>query len=210
MTYEITQPRLAPRRSYGRIAAIVVLGWLALTFLMRDPLHYLVDPTPESFGRYWPNRPWLVAHIVGGVAALVLGPFQLSTRLRARYPAIHRAMGRAYLVGVLIAGATAFYLAPFAPQASFGVALAALGAAWWITAGIALAAIRRRRIAVHRRWMIRSYIVTFAFVTFRLFGTLPLWAPFGVHGEAVAAWLAWMLPMLAFELYRRSPVRATR
>ena len=206
----VVAPRPAPRRRYGRMVAVVVLGWLALTFLMRDPLHYLIDPTPESFGRYWPNRPWLLLHIVGGVAALMVGPFQFSTRIRTRYPALHRAMGRTYLLGVLVAGATAFYLAFFAPQASFGVALFVLATAWWITAGIAFAAILRRRITVHRRWMIRSYIVTFAFVTFRLLGTLPLWAPFGVHGEAVAGWVAWVVPMLAFELYLRRVTLSSR
>ena len=148
-----------PRQLRGRairIAAILVLAWFGLTFLLRDPLHYLIDVTPESFGRFWPNRPWLVAHIIGGLAAILIGPFQFSTRIRPRYINLHRWSGRTYLAGILLAGGTAFYLAFFAQQVSFGIALFVLAIVWWFTAGAAFIAIRRRQIAVHRRWMIRS------------------------------------------------------
>ena len=37
----------------------------------------------------------------------------------------------------------------------------------WLTTGVAFHAIQRRQIAAHRDRILRSYIVTFAFVTFR-------------------------------------------
>ena len=180
--------------------AILALACLALIFVIRDPLHYLIDPTAESFGRFWPNRPWLLVHIIGGLAAILIGPFQLSNQIRRRFLNVHRGAGRSYVTGVFLAGSSAFYLSFFAEQASFGIALFALAAVWWLATGLAFIAIRRRRVSVHRRWMIRSYIITFAFVTFRWIGLLPIWGPFGTHREAAATWIAWIVPLAIAEI----------
>ena len=197
------------RRITKRLA-IGALVWLAITFLLRDPLHYLIDSSPASFGRFWPNRAWVLAHVVGGVVALVLGPFQFWTWLRSRRPIVHHWIGRSYLAGVALAGAPAFYLAWVAPNRSFGVALFALAAVWCLASGIAFAAILTRRISTHRAWMIRSYIITFAFVTFRFLGVLPIWGPFGRHGEAAAAWVSWVAPILVFQVILRRHDREAR
>jgi hypothetical protein len=77
--------------------AILALACLALIFVIRGPLHYLIDPTPESFGRFWPNRPWLLVHIIGGLAAILIGPFQLSNQIRRRFVNVHRGAGRSYV-----------------------------------------------------------------------------------------------------------------
>ena len=39
-----------------------------------------------------------------------------------------------------------------------------------VTTGLAFAAIRSSLVEQRREWMIRSYVVTFAFVTFRIGG----------------------------------------
>jgi hypothetical protein len=49
-----------------------------------------------------------------------------------------------------------------------GVGLVGLATAWATTAGMAYYAILKRRIPIHKEWMVRAYVVTFAFVTFRL------------------------------------------
>jgi uncharacterized membrane protein len=184
----------------AQVLSVLFLSWLALIFLARDPLHYLIDPNPESFGRYWSNRAWLLSHIIGGLIAVVVGPFQFSTRVRRRFPVVHRWSGRFYVGGILLASTSAFYLAFFAEEASFGIALFALAAAWLFVTARALTEIRRRRISIHRRWMIRSYIITFAFVTFRWLGILPIWGPFGVYRKAAATWVAWVIPLAVVEL----------
>ena len=49
-----------------------------------------------------------------------------------------------------------------------GAALFTLAVVWTITTGMAFLAISRRAIVQHREWMIRSYVVTLAFVFFRI------------------------------------------
>jgi uncharacterized membrane protein len=197
-------------RHLSRRLVIIVLAWLALTFLARDPLHYLIDHTQDSFGRFWPNRPWLLLHIIGGVVAIVIGPFQFVSRIRNRFPIIHRWSGRVYVSAIAVAGGSAFYLSFFAVEPGFGVALFAMATAWWLVTGAAFVAVRRRAFTVHRRWMIRSYIMTFAFVTFRLIVTLPILAPFGAYYVAVAAWASWLAPLLVAEVVFRRGQRAAK
>ena len=64
---------------------------------------------------------------------------------------------------------------------------------WIVTGALAFASIRRRRIPQHLRWMIRSYALTFAAVTLRLW--LPLLQLAGlsfVAAYATVAWLSWV------------------
>lgn len=182
---------------------VIVLGLLAyeaLHFYLRDPLHYILDHTRQSFGFYWPHRTALLFHITGGTLALFCGPFQLWSGLRDRHLRVHRVTGYLYVAGVALAGGAAIYLGFFTQPRDFGVALWALAAAWWTTVGMAFLAIRRRRISAHREWMIRGYVVTFAFVAFRWWVDLPIFASLGDSRYATVGWLCWVGPLLIAEV----------
>jgi len=195
-----------PGRSLLRFAiqvltmlAIVALAYEALRFWTRDPLHYILDHTERSFGPYWPRRWWLLLHIGGGTLALFMGPFQLWSGLRSRHLAIHRLTGLLYVVGVGVGGGAGFYLSFFSQPLDFGVALFTLAFAWWLTVGMAFLAIKRRRIEAHKEWMIRGYVVTFAFVAFRYLVDLPVFAPLGAARASTVGWLCWVVPLLITE-----------
>ena len=84
---------------------------------------------------------------------------------------------------------------------AYGVGLFALAVVWLLTSGMAFAAIRRRNFIQHRQWMIRSYVVTFAFVTFRIVNGLM--ASYGVERAdriAIMAWACWAVPLLITEM----------
>ena len=80
-----------------------------------------------------------------------------------------------------------------------------LNVAWVVTTGTALYYIRTRRIQQHREWMIRSYIVNFAFVTYRLGETiLRQWITLPETADAddiaiLMAWACWAVPLLFAE-----------
>ena len=63
----------------------------------------------------------------------------------------------------------------------------------------------RFRIQQHREWMLRSYTVTFAFVTFRLASTwLSPWIavpddPVATDLDTLLAWSCWAVPLLLAE-----------
>jgi hypothetical protein len=80
-------------------------------------------------------------------------------------------------------------------------------AASLVTTGMAVIAIRRRDIGQHKAWMIRSYAVIFAFVTYRLGsdvgrGLVPLPAdPVATDFDTVLAWGSWVVPLMVVEVW---------
>ena len=79
-----------------------------------------------------------------------------------------------------------------------------LALAWLATTGMAWYSIRKRDLLRHKQWMIRSYIITFAFVTFRLITDyLPYEAWWGISRPEMsnaAIWPVWVMPLLAYEM----------
>ena len=71
---------------------------------------------------------------------------------------------------------------------------------------MAFIAIRRKNVEQHKQWMIRSYVVTFAFVTFRLLNqVLGAWHVMTDDERAsTLAWSCWAIPLLVTEVVIQS------
>jgi uncharacterized membrane protein len=193
------------------VSILSALALLALWFIGRSALPYF-EFSQAHYGPYfWPRRWWLVLHITGGVLALTAGVVQLWLGLTNRVAALHRGLGKLY-VGVIIVGSIAgFYLSlTITGNAPYAAGLFFLCVAWVVTTTMAVLAIRRRNVPQHRQWMMRSYAVTFAFVTFR-FGVDALTSQGLSSGDAQAimAWACWAIPLLLLEplLQLSSPSR---
>ncbi|NOX74203.1 MAG: DUF2306 domain-containing protein [Alphaproteobacteria bacterium] len=146
-----------------------------------------------------------LAHITASPIALVLGVLQFSSHLRRRRPRLHRLLGRLYALAILVGGVSGLIMAFGAiggPVAGWGFGLLAV---LWI--GVTARAIRlamQRRIADHRRWMMRSFALTFAAVTLRLY--LPVFMASGVDyatASIYVAWLCWVPNLLIVEYVLR-------
>ena len=80
---------------YIKTISLVILGCVALYFVIDRALPYIIDFSNEQYGDYyWSDRWWLLGHLLGGIAALLLGPFQLSNSFRKKYIQIHRNLGK--------------------------------------------------------------------------------------------------------------------
>ncbi|WP_405019826.1 DUF2306 domain-containing protein [Kitasatospora sp. NBC_00070] len=197
-------------------------GWLTVTFLataiaLLSARYLTLDPEtflPEQRATYLAHLVPLTLHVGGAVTALLLGPWQFLPRLRARRPAVHRFVGRVYLLGALATAVGGLLLVPnglyppIAPAGFAGLAVAVL-----VTTGAAFGAIRCGRVAGHRVWMIRSYALVFTGVTFRLW--LMAGAAAGVPFEQAytsGAWSAWLVNLLVAEhlIARRAAGRSVQ
>jgi uncharacterized membrane protein len=128
------------------------------------------------------DRHLLIPHALCGVIALLAGPIQFSSRLRQRHLKFHRVLGRIYVISVFIGAFTGIALAAGRPGMP-GTSVQA--AAWIVCTTAALITARKRQIAQHRQWMVRSYAVTFTFVSSRV---LNLWPRYWSHlGDTLAA-----------------------
>ena len=196
--------RLTPK-SYVRLGLTILLILFAGKFVINDALPYF-GFDEAIFGRYWNYRWPLIGHISGGLIALSLGPFQFWKSFRNKFINTHRWMGRIYLTAILIGTISATYLAwtsAIRVNFSWAFALQGLAFAWITTASMAYISVMRGRILQHKEWMIRSYVVTFAFVTFRWLTDLPiaiqLMNKFEERGPTII-WLSWTIPLLITEI----------
>jgi uncharacterized membrane protein len=192
-------PRL-PRISLA--AVLLVLAGFALWFIVHNAFKYTAY-NAVTYDDLWPRRFGLIPHILGGMTAVVAGLVQLWLGLTGRTGVLHRTLGRIYVAGVAVASVGALYLAVTIDPKYFAYSagLFGLACAWILTTSMALLSIRRHAIEQHREWMIRSYIVTFAFVSFRLFEKLMLdWkvAP-DTEVDSFMAFACWCVPLLLAE-----------
>ena len=186
------------------------LGLMALLSLPLALLAYgyLFDlttaPDPVSENRFLPGL--LPAHAAFGATALLLGFLQFIPRLRNGYPKVHRWIGRTYVASCMIGGAAGLVLAFGASTGlvtTFG--FGTLAALWMSTTAIGWSMAREGRTSDHRRWMTRSFALTFAFVTFRLelqSGVVLFGLPFEVSYQGSAV-LCWITNLLVAELILR-------
>jgi hypothetical protein len=187
-------------------AILVVAIFFVLRYVFRYYLHYneaaFTDPL-RGAANYWAMRGWLLMHMTGGMIALLTGPWQFWTGFRARYALLHRWTGRLFLSGVAIGSIGAFRMATATTFGwGFGTSLFALALAWVTTASMALYAILSGRIQIHKEWMVRAYVVTFAFVTFRLFndfGPTSRLQPDSDRSITIG-WACWAIPLLVTEV----------
>jgi uncharacterized membrane protein len=196
------------------------LGWLALTALaiaVFAPLPYVLHPLRELAAAgnelaadYAPRPGWarlaFAVHLTCGGVALLLSPLQLWTGLRDRAARLHRAAGRVLLAAIALAGTAGLVLAPMSLAGAVGTAgFGALAVLWLTFAGTGFAAIRRGDVAAHRRWMLRTFAMTYAAVTLRLW--LAVLVPL-LGGDFPAAYvlvpfLSWVPNLVVVELLLR-------
>ena len=144
-------------------------------------------------------------HITFGGLALLTGWSQFLKEFRNRNLSFHRTLGKIYLVCVTISGFCGLYIAFFATGGVVSAAgFSGLALAWLFTTSSAYRSIRAKDRDNHERWMIRSYALTFAAVTLRIY--LPLSAIFGLEfndAYRVIAWMCWVPNLFVAELIIR-------
>lgn len=123
------------------------------------------------------DRNLLIPHTLAGIFALAIGPINFSSRIRQRYPKLHRVLGRIYVISVFVGSFTGIALAwgrPGLPGTSMQAA------AWMVCTTAAFLTARNRQVIQHRQWMARSYAVTFTFISSRILNLVPAyWSHLG-------------------------------
>ena len=195
-----TVPSRAPR--WLLALGLLILTGFACRFIASNVFRY-AGYDAATYDLFWPRRFGLIPHMLGGTVAVLVGVMQLWLGATGRTGNIHRTLGKVYLIAVSIGSAGAFYLAFTIPVRYFpyAIGLGSLATAWVLTSGMAYIAIRRGAIAQHREWMIRSYAVTFAFVTFRIFDNLFISWKIAPESEVdtAMAFACFAIPLLLIE-----------
>jgi len=191
-------PARAPG-STGKLVFFIVFGLLT-AFVTIAKNAKVFDPTSEIAQHFAPAKGFLIVHAFFGGLALLLGAFQLSNRLRARYLPLHRKLGYLYVLGVFISGPFAIPVAMKTSNLSLTAASAVQSFGWMACTGIALYCIKRGNIEQHRRWMMRGYPFAMVFTVARLIIPIPPILKMGLPGIELVVWVtiaaAAMLPSI--------------
>ena len=186
----------ARSRSRSKLVLFLIFGLLTV-FVTYMKNARIFDSTSEIAQHFAPVKWYLVPHAFFGGLAILLGVFQFSNRLRARYLTTHRTLGYVYVVSVFIAAPLAIPMTMrYGPSLVAASSMQSFG--WMLTTAIALYCVRHHNVAQHRRWMIRSYPFAMVFTVSRMIIPLPPVFRLGVVGIETVVWtviaLAAILP----------------
>jgi hypothetical protein len=150
--------------------------------------------------------PWgLRVHIAASGVAMLTGAFQFFKPLRQKLPSVHRWLGRIYIAACTIGGLAGGVIAlssTAGPIAGWGFFM--LAVLWVPFTLLALAAAMRKDFVSHERWMIRSFALTFAAVTLRIYlpiAIIQAQGEFPLDAYRAIAWLAWVPNLIVAELF---------
>jgi hypothetical protein len=188
------------RRSRFKTTLWIFLGLTALFVFITSEVLLVTDyPMYHAYRlQVIADRHLLIPHTLCGVIALLAGPAQFSSRLRRRHLQFHRVLGRIYVISVFVGALTGIALAAGRPGLP-GTSMQA--AAWIVCTTAAFITARNRQITQHRQWMVRSYAVTFTFVSSRVLNLWPLyWSHLGDTLAAVGVIAFTLASLLVAEL----------
>lgn len=176
------------------LLSLAIAGYSLAQAIVGEALH------PEPLRASFLARPWGIGtHALFGPLALSIGPFQFLAGSFARRPTLHRRLGWLYMLGAYGTGLSGLYMSWYAYTGTVAtVGFAGMALALLVTTTLGLAAIRRGDVARHRVWMVHSFALIFAAVTFRLWAPLLSIALGGF--ETAYPWIAWIswLPNLVW------------
>jgi uncharacterized membrane protein len=192
----------------GQLPLIRKLGWGVMALLALVIAGYAIailfapslrPPFLQQRFRVMPLAAGL--HLAASGVALAVGPLQHNAWIRGRFLDFHRWLGRTYVLAVMGGGGAALALATVSQgglptHVGFGL----LAVLWVGATAAAYRQIRRGDQVSHRRWMTRSYALTFAAVTLRIY--LPLSVAVGlpfVPAYQTISWLCWVPNLVVAE-----------
>lgn len=149
---------------------------------------------------------WRIAfyvHVFSSLFALLAGFTQFSKKLLKERPRLHRAMGYAYVINILMVTGPAGLLMSFYANGGISsrIGFVLLSVLWIAFTAIALYKAVKKQFMAHRVFMIRSFALTLSAVSLRIWKVIIAnftdMAPMDRY--RVIAWLGWGLNLLIAE-----------
>lgn len=143
-------------------------------------------------------------HILFSIFSLAAGLTQFSNYILKKNKKLHRYVGYAYVIDVLLlAGPSGLIMGFYANGTSWAkCSFIILAIIWIIFTAISYKKAIDKDFVAHRKWMIRSYALTLSAITLRLLAMiLPNWFRMEAFAEyTLIAWLSWTINLGIAEL----------
>ena len=182
--------------------------WLLVFFITWTFMHgasHFLELTPEALGKYFNYKWFLIAHITAGGGSLILGIIQFWKKLRNYSWKLHRMIGILYLLAVLVSSVCAVILAfttSYKVNLPYAFSLQIWVSIWISATSLAYFFAIKKKFKLHQEWMIRSYIVTMAFVISGLILKISYLKNLGTIEDISPSlfWFGWSVPLYIYEI----------
>ena len=190
-------------------AAVYVMAFFAVSISLYALSYYVI--TMQGFlsskGNLVSTFYWHTAfytHVGSGSVALGIGWLQFLPKFRARNINRHRIIGKIYAIAILAFASTSGMVLAFNANEGLPAKLGfgCLAFAWFYTTLQAWLTIIKGNVLQHRTWVTRSYALTLAAVTLRIWLPLSAIAGLSFHqAYAAISWFCWVPNLLVAEWF---------
>ncbi len=178
------------------------LGLITFSYLsFRTDIGFLLAKQDFITDSVWMSMFYI--HISSSILVVLTGPVQFLKKIRNKFLLLHRTLGKIYVGAILfLAAPSGFYMGLFANGgigAQIGFVL--LSILWFGFTLSAYKSVKNKKIAEHKKWMIRSYALSFSAVTLRLYVPI-LSLGFGFEHDfvvVITSWINWIPNLLVAE-----------
>lgn len=147
------------------------------------------------------------AHVLFGLIAILVGPVQFVKHFRSKHIRLHRRLGYAYFLSVMLSSLAGLIIAQYAMGGGIAnIGFTLLSFLWFAITIKSVLAILGNNPEGHKKWAFFGYSLTFAAITQRTLLLVPLLSnvPF-LPIYQLSAWLPWMLNLSIAYLLLKSP-----
>lgn len=168
---------------------------------------YLTDDTLKHWGNNTTfDNSIFAVHIFAGIIVYFTALLQFTPAIRNKYISFHQKTGKLYILSSLLCITTLYVMLPRTGCTACMPSQFTVTSLWLLFISLAFYFIKQRKIVLHQRMMISSFICAAYFVTVRLIDGFAMDAFNYIFPNKSTAFLAsdifvWLVPLLLFHLY---------
>ena len=145
-------------------------------------------------------------HIFAGIVVYCTALLQFTPTIRNKYISLHRATGKVYILSSLVCIGMLYVMIPRTWCIACRPSQLIVTSLWLLFISLAYYFIRQRKIVLHKRMMISSFICAAYFVTVRVIDAYAMNVFYYLFPSKSTAFLAsdlfvWLVPLLLFNMY---------
>jgi hypothetical protein len=145
-------------------------------------------------------------HIFAGILVYCTAILQFTPAIRNNYISFHRKTGKLYILSSLFCITTLYIMIPRTWCIACRPSQLTVTSLWLLFISLAFYFIKQRKIVLHQRMMISSFICAAYFVTVRVIDAYAMNIFYYLFPNKSTAFLAsdifvWLVPLLLFNLY---------
>ena len=189
----------------------IVLFWFAFfgffLYKLIPKYKYLSDDTLKHWGSKSAfDNSIFALHILAGIFVYSTAILQFTPAIRNNYISFHRNTGKLYILSSLLCITTLYIMVPRTWCIACRPSQLIVTSLWLLFISLAFYFIKQRKIILHQRMMISSFICAAYFVTVRVIDAFAMNIFYSLFPNKSTAFLAsdifvWLVPLLLFNIY---------